>query len=282
MSALFLRLPEWAFPWLDAGLIAFGAFGFVMLVRLANARERAKGYRRRTRSRGERGRIMSTASPIAGRGGVVGSPGAIFNAAYYNSWPPLKQPLFNGRPGAQGASLPALSVMDRIACVLTCIKNRIAIDEEIDYDPDVDPYTTQYMREFVYGQKWEPCGTGNVESTEVIQQGEYSGVLPAGVPQVDYLIVTTDPAKYPPFPVPVVVPVVPVEAKAANPIGARIIPEVPQQPNSVGGVFRCAVANDGYPTDGTGIWEGTSGQFTGTWTKQALEEGLMIVWTKTA
>lgn len=221
---------------------------------------------------------MSTApTPIAGGGGTPGSLGQTFNTAYYNSWPPAKQPLFNGRPGAQGANLPALSVLDRLTCVQTCIANGILIDEEIDYDPDVDVYTIMYMREFVYGQQWEPAGTGNVTSSEIITPGLYSGTPPVGTP---YLIVSTDPAKFPPYPVPVIPPPLPPSTtKAANPIGARVIPEQPSQPNFVGDVFRCAVPNDGYGIGET--WDGTSGQFFGEWTKQALLAGMMIVWTKT-
>jgi hypothetical protein len=84
---------------------------------------------------------------------------------------------------------------------------------------------------------------------------------------------------YPPYPV-AITPVTPPTPQAANPIGIRIIPQVPSQPNYVGDIFRCAVANDGYAIGDT--WTGTSGAFTGTWTKQALEMGVMIVWTKTA
>jgi hypothetical protein len=74
--------------------------------------------------------------------------------------------------------------------------------------------------------------------------------------------------------------VAPPTPQAANPVGIRIIAQVPSSPNFVGDIFRCAVANDGYPFGAT--WQGTSGTFTGTWTKQSLEMGLMTVWTKTA
>lgn len=231
---------------------------------------------------------MSTQPLVTpGSGGTPGSSAFIFNSAYYASWPVLKQALYNNRAGSPTTNVPALSAAARLALCAQCIQNGIAIDEEIDYDPDVDPYTTQKLRKLVYGQNWEPCGTLDSMSTGVVTEGEYSGAPPVGVAQRDYLIVSYDPASYPPFPIPAAPPaVVPSETKAANPVGAMMIPEVPASLNHVGDIFRCAVANDGYPTDGTGQWTGSvvSGSitYTGTWTKTALEMATMIVWTKTA
>jgi hypothetical protein len=218
--------------------------------------------------------FMSTIpEPIAGGGGVPGSPQQTFNTAYYNHWPPIKQPLFNSRPHAQNEALPQLSVADRLACVQACLNAGVLIDEEIDYSPDTDPYTVMYMRSVVYGQKWEPAGTGNVISQEVEIPGAYSGPRPPGT-----LLVSTDPADFPPYPKPVVPVVTPTGNKAVNPVGIRIIQESPAQANYVGDVFRCAVANDGFGV--TETWDGTSGAFHGEWTKSALLAGMMIVWVK--
>jgi hypothetical protein len=217
-----------------------------------------------------------TPAPVAGSGGTPGSTQRTFNTAYYDSWPPVKQPLFNFRPGAQNEAVPALSVADRLACIEKCMAAGVEIDEEIDYSPDTDPYTIQWMRKYVYGQKWEPAGTGNVNSQEVESPGAYSGTPPAGVA---FLIVSTDPNDYPPYPKPAAVVVVAHDNKAPNPIGVRIIAESPVAAANVGDVFRCAVPNDGY---GVGdMWVGSAQGFSGEWTKQALLAGMMIVWTKT-
>jgi len=130
-----------------------------------------------------------------------------------------------------------------------------------------------FMRQ-LYGNTWEPAGLGAIQSTEVLTPGEYSGPVPDGQIKVSTMI-----EDYPPYPVQIT-PVPPPTPKTANPVGIRVIPQVPSQPNFVGDVFRCAVANDGYAIGDS--WTGSSGAFTGTWTKQALEMGVMIVWTKTA
>jgi hypothetical protein len=130
-----------------------------------------------------------------------------------------------------------------------------------------------FMRE-LYGNTWEPAGMGAVQSTEVLTPGIYNGPVPPGQIKVSTMI-----EDYPPYPV-APTPVTPPTPQAANPVGIRIIPLVPPQPNYVGDIFRCAVANDGYAIGDT--WAGTSGAFTGQWTKQALLGGMMIVWTKTA
>jgi hypothetical protein len=130
-----------------------------------------------------------------------------------------------------------------------------------------------YFRQ-AYGNTWVPAGLGNVLGT-VEPPVNYSGPMPAGAIRVSTLI-----ADYPRFPVPppgvVLSPPTPL---AANPVGIRILVVQPSRPGYVGDVFRCAVPNDGY--DLGMQWTGTSGPFTGTWTKGALELGLMTVWTKT-
>jgi hypothetical protein len=200
-----------------------------------------------------------------------------FNTAYYASKPPAFQPLYAGRLGAAMASSYALTQAQSWALIGQLIVQGWTIDEEIDAE-GMDPYTTMFMRE-LYGNTWEPAGLGETQVTDISQPGavvtpgQFSGPVPAGQIKVSTMI-----EDYPPYPVPIT-PVTPPTPQASNPIGIRIIPQVPSQPNYVGDIFRCAVPNDGYSIGAS--WTGTSGSFTGTWTKQALEMGVMIVWTKT-
>lgn len=203
-----------------------------------------------------------------------------FNAAYYASKPPAFQPLYNGRPGSANPSAAPLTQDQAWTLVGQLIAQGWIIDEEIDAE-GMDPYTTMFMRE-LYGQTWEPAGLGATEVSStgdlgaVVSPGEYTGPVPAGQIKVSTLL-----SDYPPYPVPASpIVVTPPTPQAANPVGIRIIPQIPSQPNYVGDVFRCAVANDGYAIGDT--WSGVSGAFTGTWTKEALEAGIMIVWVKTA
>jgi hypothetical protein len=193
-----------------------------------------------------------------------------FNTAYYASKPPSFQPLYGGRPGCPVTT--GLTQDQTWALVGQLIARGWTIDEEIDAE-GMDPYTAMFMRE-LYGNTWEPAGLGAIQSTEVLTPGEYTGPVPAGQIRVSTMI-----EDYPPYPAPTT-PVAPPTPQAESPIGIRIIPQVPSQPNYVRDVFRCAVANDGYVIGDT--WTGSSGAFTGTWTKQALEIGVMIVWTKTS
>lgn len=196
-----------------------------------------------------------------------------FNTAYYASKPPAFQPLYGGRPGAAMSSSNPLTQDQAWTLVGQLIAQGWIIDEEIDAEA-MDPYTIMFMRE-LYSNTWEPAGMGAVQSTEVLTPGIYDGPVPAGQIKVSTML-----EDYPPYPVLTTAPVTPPNPQAANPVGIRIIPQVPSQPNFVGDVFRCAVANDGYAIGDS--WTGTSGAFTGTWTKQALLGGMMIVWTKTA
>jgi hypothetical protein len=201
-----------------------------------------------------------------------------FNAAYYASKPPAFQPLYGGRPGAATASPNSLTQDQAWALVGQLIAQGWTIDEEIDAE-GMDPYTTMFMRE-LYGNTWEPAGLGATQVADISQPGAvvtpgmYSGPVPAGQIKVSTMI-----EDYPPYPIPAA-PVMPPTPQAASPVGIRIIPQVPSQPNYVGDIFRCAVANDGYAIGES--WTGSSAAFTGTWTKQALEMGVMIVWAKTA
>jgi hypothetical protein len=196
---------------------------------------------------------------------------SIFNAAYYASKPPAFQPLYQGRPGSANPSGIPLTQDQAWTLVGQLIAQGWIVDEEIDAEA-MDPYTTMFMRQ-IYGNTWEPAGMGKIVSSQVITPGMYSGPVPAGQIKVSTMI-----EDFPPYPVPAG-PVVPPTPHAANPIGVRIIAQIPSAQNYIGDVFRCAVANDGYGIGDS--WSGTSGSFTGEWTKQALLAGMMIVWTKT-
>jgi hypothetical protein len=225
------------------------------------------------------GTQTTIAGPTPGTASPVNAYQAIFNAAYYKSKPPAKQPLYNGRPGSANPGALPLTQDEAWALVGQLIAQGYTIDEEIDAE-GMDPYTVMFMRQ-QYGQTWEPAGLGAVKVTNVSQsgavvtQGMYTGAGPAGQIKVSTLL-----EDYPPYPVPVAdAPVVHPIPQAPNPIGIRIIAQVPAAINYVGDVFRCALANDGFAIGDT--WNGKSGSFSGEWTKQALLFGTMIVWTKT-
>ncbi len=213
---------------------------------------------------------MGTQITTPGVSSLANAYQALFNAAYYASKPPAFQPLYNGRPGAANPSSNPLPQEQAWALVGHLLAQGWTVDEEIDAE-GMDPYTTMFMRE-LYGQTWEPAGLGMMQSTEVLTPGQYTGAVPAGAIKVSTMI-----EDYSPYPVPAA-PVVPPTPQAANPIGIRIIPQIPSQPNYAGDVFRCAVANDGFAVGDA--WSGTSGAFTGEWTQQALLAGMMIVWPK--
>jgi len=203
-----------------------------------------------------------------------------FNTAFYASKPPAFQPLYAGRPGAADAAATQLTQTQTWTLIGQLLAQGWIVDEEIDAE-GMDPYTTMFMRE-LYGNTWEPAGLGATQATSinepgaVVTPGSFTGPVPPGQIKVSTLL-----SDYPAYPVPAeAAPVVPPTPQAANPVGIRIIAQVPSQPNYVGDVFRCQVFNDGFSIGDT--WTGTSGSFTGTWTKQALEMGIMIVWTKTA
>lgn len=212
-------------------------------------------------------------APTPGVSSAANAYQSLFNAAYYASKAPSFQPLYQGRPGAANPEGLTLTQDQAWSLVGQLIAQGWVIDEEIDAEA-MDPYTTMFMRE-LYGNTWEPAGLGEVESTQVITPGMYSGTVPSGQIKVSTLL-----SDYPPYPVPTTGTVTPPTPQSPSPIGVRIIAQVPSQPNYVGDVFRCAVANDGYGIGET--WGGASGPFTGVWTKQALLGGMMIVWTKTA
>jgi hypothetical protein len=209
-------------------------------------------------------------APTPGVSSAANAYQASFNAAYYASKPPAFQPLFYNRPGGQTGT--PLTQDQAWTLVGKLIAQGWIVDEEIDAEA-MDPYTTMFMRQ-LYGQTWEPAGLGETQSTQVLTPGMYTGPVPAGQIKVSTMI-----EDYTPYPVSVAL-VIPPTPLVANPIGIRIIPQIPSQPNYVGDIFRCVSGNDGYAIGQT--WTGTSGAFSGTWTKQALELGIMIVWVKTA
>ena len=198
-----------------------------------------------------------------------------FNTAYYASKPPAFQPLYAGRPGAAMAASNGLTQDQAWTLVGQLIAQGWTIDEEIDAEA-MDPYTTMFMRE-LYGNTWEPAGLGETQVTDISQPGAVVqpnvGPVPPGQIKVSTMIEDYPSYPIPPGPVPTPTP------QSSNPVGIRIIPQIPAQPNYVGDIFRCAAPNDGYAIGAS--WTGTTAAFTGTWTKQALEMGIMIVWTKT-
>ena len=197
----------------------------------------------------------------------------LFDTAYAASKPPAFQPLYNGCSWGSSPDAAQLAQDQRWTLIGQLITEGWTIDEEID-GLGFDPYSVMYMRQ-LYGNTWVPAGLGNTPAVGE-QPGLYTGPVPAGAIPVSTLL-----SDYPAYPLPIVsVPVIPPIPQAANPVGIRIIPQVPAQPNFVGDIFKCAMANDGYAAGAT--WTGTSGAFSGTWIKQGLELGMLIVWTKTA
>ncbi|HVO99532.1 MAG TPA: hypothetical protein VMT15_15785 [Bryobacteraceae bacterium] len=212
-------------------------------------------------------------APTPGQTSAANAYQALFNTAYYASKAPAFQPLFSGRAGAQMYAAQPLTQDQVNTLIAQLLAQGYIIDEEIDF-LGMDPYTIMYCRQ-QYGNTWVPAGLGDVPA-QTEPPVTYSGPVPAGAIKVSTMI-----SDYPPYPVSAPTePVTPPIPQAANPVGIRIIAQVPSQPNYIGDVFRCAVANDGYALGAT--WAGISGAFSGTWTKQALELGLMTVWTKTA
>ena len=215
---------------------------------------------------------MTAPNPIAGDGGPNTYP-SLYNQAYYESKNPVFWPLFAGRPDSKGndrwSVLTQLTQDQRWALVGKLIAAGWIVDEEIDAE-GMDPFTTMFMRE-LYGNTWEPAGLGETQSTQVVTPGMFSGPVPNGA-----IKVTTNAADlvaHVPPPAPATPP---SSAHLANPIGQRI---TFNSPAAIGDWFR-PLANDGYNV--TDTWIGTAGSYSGTWTKQALELGLMIIWTKTA
>ncbi len=212
-------------------------------------------------------------APTPGQASAANAYQALFDTAYYASKAPAFQPLYNTRAGALMSAAAPLTQDQVNALVAQLLAQGYVIDEEIDF-LGMDPYTIMYCRQ-QYGIPWVYPGLGNVLTSP--ESGVTpSGPIPAGAIKTSTLI-----SDYPPYPVPASGgPVTPPTPEAANPVGIRIIAQVPAQPNFVGDVFRCAVPNDGYGYGAT--WRGTTGLFSGTWTKEALEAGMMTVWTKTA
>ena len=198
----------------------------------------------------------------------------LFDTAYAASKPPVMQPLYAGTFWGSNPNGRQPTQAERWAICRAAQVAGYVFDEEID-GLGWDPYSVMAQRE-LYGDTWEPAGLGNVRATTE-SPTTYSGIMPPGQIKVSTLL-----SDYPAFPVPaaglaVAPPPIP---RAAHPVGIRIIPQVPSQANYVGDIFKCAIANDGFAVAAS--WSGTSGAFTGTWTKQALELGMMIVWTKIA
>jgi hypothetical protein len=219
--------------------------------------------------------IYEQAAPTPGVTSAANAYRDVFNAAYYNSKPPAWQALYNGLAGARNGSVPQLSYTDHVALIKSLWGAGAKLDPFIEGGAGgVDPFTTMLMRQ-IAGWAYVWPGTGLDVSTDVMGMGN-SAPAPAGA-----IATSTNINNYPPYPVPVVVPPAPVASvKNANPVGIRIM--FGGGANAVGDLFRCAVPNDGYPTDLTGIWKGTTAEgYSGTWVKDSREEGMMIIWVKT-
>jgi hypothetical protein len=210
---------------------------------------------------------MSTPAPVPGGDSTPGTPQGIFNYAYWRSKPPAFQPLYNGLAGAPNADIPALSAVDRVALIRQLAATGVDMDPLLDAG-GLDPYAITYYR-VLQGFNQIQSGTGLDASADVLPMGA-TGPLKPG-----YIAVSLTPPA--PWPIPVPTPPAPPETPlAADPVGMRI---TPFSLNGLGDLFRCAVANDGYPTDGTGLWKGTTAQgFAGTFCKVAEEAGMMICW----
>jgi hypothetical protein len=208
--------------------------------------------------------------PVAGGGGNPTSYQYAFDVAYYNSKPPSFQPLYNGLAGAQNATQPQLSQSDRVALLNSLFAQGLPVDPFIEGGAgNVDPFTIHYVRQ-LQGWAWVYPGTGLQTSSQVLGMGN---VLPA---PPGAIVTDTNVNDYKPYPKPVVVPPSPV-AKVPSPIGIRISFNNPI--NGVGDWWS-PTPNDGYNV--TDTWTGVlSSGLSGTWTKQALEAGIMIIWTKT-
>ena len=174
--------------------------------------------------------------------GVTSSANAyqqLFDTTYAASKPPAFQPLYNGYTWGSSPLAAQLTQDARWALVAQLIAEGWTIDEEIEFD-GFDPYAVMYMRQ-LYGDAWVPAGLGNVAATTE-PPSEYIGPIPPGAIKVSTLL-----SDYPPYPVPAVnAPVIPPTPQVADPVGIRIIPQVPSQPNYVGDIFKCAFSNDGY------------------------------------
>jgi hypothetical protein len=211
--------------------------------------------------------------PTPGVSSAANAYQSLFDAAYAASKPPAFQPLFNGYGWGSGPDAIQLTQDQRWTLIAELITQGWTIDEEID-GLGFDPYSVMYMRQ-LYGNSWVPAGLGNVAATTPLPS-LYTGPVPADAIKVSTLL-----SDYPAYPMaPVNTPVIPPTPQSANPVGIRIVPQVPSLPNFVGDIFKCAFANDGFAP--LAYWTGTSGSFTGTWQKQGLELGMLIVWTKTA
>ena len=217
---------------------------------------------------------MTPTEPVAGGGENqnVLSYQNQFQIAYIKSKPPAWGPLYNNMLG--GPNAPQLTYPARVALLQSLFQSGAKLDPFIEGgNGNIDPLTIHTVREHE-GWAWVASGTGLDASSDVMGIGNSLPCPPNGIPT------STNINDYPPYPVPIVPVVPPNTVLAPNPVGVREPFNNPA--TGVGDYFRPSVANDGYPTDGTGQWTGSAAGLTGTWTKEALEAGLMTVWVKTA
>lgn len=121
------------------------------------------------------------------------TPQETMDRAYYLAQDTRKQTLYNGFAYAPNSGVSQQLTQDeRNKLVDSLIQQGVTIDEQIDFW-GWDAWTTMNQR-LMYGILWVSPGMGNVQSTQVITPGMFSGPPPSGA-----IITTTDPAKYVPF-----------------------------------------------------------------------------------
>ncbi len=229
-------------------------------------------------------------TPAPTPGGAGNSYQAQFNQAYCTSKNPALWPFYAGRPDTSGnarwSNLTPLTPQETWALFARLLALGYVLDEEIEGE-GLDPYTAMWMRSLVYGQTWEPAGTGDVQVTSVGQSGavvtpgEFIGPVPPG--QIKVSIMISDYPAYvaPPSTEPTPAPMQPL----ANPVGPLKIPSGINALTQVGGLFATLVNSqglDGYvmsslwPATGTAEAQGLIGQ----WQKVPGMMGMGAYWEK--
>ena len=125
-------------------------------------------------------------APIAG-GGPQDGYQFRFNTRYYQTRKQKLQKFFYGRPGAQPGAELTQQQRDNWADKLW--RKHVDFDEEVDYE-GMEPYSTMYQREVVFGYQRVLVGTGTFTPNPppVVNPADLQGPPIAG----KYLLVTCD------------------------------------------------------------------------------------------